>query len=591
MSAARAKLLPCGSEVGAPIPLPEHDLFRIGRDDPSDLPLRDAAVSREHATIEFDGRRWFVTDLGSANGTFVNGRRIVRRRLRGGEALRFGSGVQYRFLTEGESAGFASILRTLVRHALVARDPAFKPRRILVGPAPKIIGRTAKVEVRLPFPEISDVHARLEDRGGSPWVIDQKSRNGTFVNGDPVRESKLKPGDEVAFARTPFDVVATAIPSTRGLVVTATACALLGFGAWGASWWGQRGSGSSLWTREMYEDHARRSLTEALDAADRRPPALEIAEARFDIAIRALMSADRLAPGEPSTEEIGAAFERYAGHLKQPLAGRTLGQVYVALLKERERKETVPEPLPPVTRSTDVVEVELARIVAEFGIDVAQHPVPPSLLAEVKRFVDHWTGGNREYTVRSIERGRPHLAMIRSELRRSHLPEVFCYLPFVESGYRTAVVSGAGAQGLWQFMPRTARNYGLRVEGDVDERTDPVLATRAACKYLEGLLATFGTDAFMCAIAAYNKGEYGMVSCLTQNVLKKNVSFLSRWKFWDLVEKGDGCLKQETIEYVPKFLSAAIVLRRPEVYGFTAASLPLPSLEETAATESAEGSS
>jgi membrane-bound lytic murein transglycosylase D len=214
------------------------------------------------------------------------------------------------------------------------------------------------------------------------------------------------------------------------------------------------------------------------------------------------------------------------------------------------------------------VESELARIVAEFGIDAVRHPVPPALRAEVRHFVDYWSGANREYTVRSMDRARPHLTMIRGELRRSHLPEVFCYLPFIESGYRTKVGSPAGAEGMWQFMPRTAQEYGLRVGPDLDERTDPVLATRAACRYLEGLLVAFGTDAFDCAVAAYNKGHHGMLGCLLKNVREGNVNLMSRWKFWDLVESGDGCLKQETIEYVPRFLAAAIVMRRPEAFGF-----------------------
>ena len=66
---------------------------------------------------------------------------------------------------------------------------------------------------------------------------------------------------------------------------------------------------------------------------------------------------------------------------------------------------------------------------------------------------------------------------------------------------------------------------------------------------------------FMCALASYNKGEYGMLNCL------RGVSWRSSWKFWDIVEKGDGCLKQETVEYVPRFLAAAIVARHPEAFG------------------------
>lgn len=566
----RAKLLPRGQEVGAAVVLPEDGVFRVGRDDPADLPLRDSAVSREHALLEFDGNRWVLTDLDSANGTFVDGKRVQRRRLKGGERIRFGSQQEYRFLSGSTRPSPKQLFLSLFRHALVARDPEFRPRRLVVGHTARFVGRTAKADLRLPFTEVSEVHARLEERGGRAWVLDHKSRNGTFVNGEPVKERVLHPGDEVAFARTPFDVVVTPLPTTRGLVLSATLCMLVAAGAFGAGVLGRRSTGETLWTREMYENQARQSLSDALEASARRPPAVEISRAHFDIAIRALISADRLPPGEPSMEEIAAAFSAYSRSLKGELAGRDLAKVYAGLLEEQKRREAKPPPaVPTVQAPGDLVEAELTRIVAEFGIDVIKAPIPPSLLTEVRRFVDYWTGANRQYTLRSIQRSRPHLSMIRTELRRSHLPEVFCYLPFIESGYRTEVASGVGAQGLWQFMPRTARNYGLRVEDGVDDRNDPALATRAACRYLEGLLATFGTDAFMCAIAAYNKGEYGMVTCLTQNVLKKNVSFLSKWKFWDLVESGDGCLKQETIEYVPRFLAAAIVMRRPEAYGIT----------------------
>lgn len=254
-----------------------------------------------------------------------------------------------------------------------------------------------------------------------------------------------------------------------------------------------------------------------------------------------------------------------------------MGHVYFSLVEEEERAAAAPPPEPPppaVIPVADLVDSELSRIVAEFGIDVARYPVPPALLESVRHFVEYHSGQNRAYTLRCIDRSRPYLAMIRTELRRNHLPEVFCYLPFIESGYRTEVASGAGAQGMWQFMRSTATEYGLKVNDQVDERTDPPLATRAACRYLEGLLVVFGTDAFDCAIAAYNKGHHGMLACLMKNVREGNVNLLSRWKLWDLVESGDGCLKQETIEYVPRFLAAAIVMRRPEAFGLPSVSLP-----------------
>jgi membrane-bound lytic murein transglycosylase D len=171
-----------------------------------------------------------------------------------------------------------------------------------------------------------------------------------------------------------------------------------------------------------------------------------------------------------------------------------------------------------------------------------------------------WTEERRAHTVRAINRSGRHLDSIRRELRVSLLPEVFCYLPFIESGYLVAALTPVGARGLWQFMPDTARRYGLRVDDEVDERTDPLLATRAACRYLNDLLAMFGADAFMCAVGSYNSGEYRMSECL------RGVNWRSRWKFVELVKQDNDCLKRETIEYVPRFLAAAIVMRHPEAF-------------------------
>jgi membrane-bound lytic murein transglycosylase D len=151
---------------------------------------------------------------------------------------------------------------------------------------------------------------------------------------------------------------------------------------------------------------------------------------------------------------------------------------------------------------------------------------------------------------------------MRRELRRHRLPEIFCYLPFIESGYDRMIVSKAGARGLWQFMPGTARDYGLRVDDEVDERTDPALSTRAACGHLEFLLKIFGPDSFMCAVAAYNKGHNGLRRCL-----ERSGDLRATWRFWNLAVANDGCLKPETIEYVPRFLAAVVVFRNPEVFG------------------------
>ncbi len=557
----RRRLLPRGRVTAAPIPLPEDGEVRVGREAPNELPLFDASISREHAVLDVDGEACVLRDLGSANGTFVNGKPVREQRLRGGDLVRFGPQLEFRYFEDTEPPGWRELVRSLFRHAVEPRDPESPGRRAVIGGHGLIVGRSAQSGLRLKLSQVSEVHARLENRNGLPWVVDVRSRNGTYVNGEAVKAKRLHVGDEVAFADQPFDVTLSGVPTLRGWMAGTGVAAVAALAVFFTTW-SPAPKRESLWTRAMYEETVRTSLSDALSAYDRAPPSPEVARAQFDIAVRSLQAADRLPPTRPTDAQIQAAFARASEHLSSELAGRELHKIYVSL--------TVVDSTPPPPPEEDIVEAELNRILAEFGIDAKKQDVPPRLVEEVERFVEFWTGKQRGYTQRSMARARPHLSMIRRELRAHHLPEVFCYLPFVESGYRTKAGSPAGAQGMWQFMPKTGRSYGLRVDDTADEREDPLLSTRAACRYIDGLLSSFGANAFMCATAAYNKGEYGMVTCLKRAAADSPGAWRSQWKFWDLVERGDGCLKQETIEYVPRFLAAAIVMRRPEAFGLVA---------------------
>jgi len=195
-----AKLLPRGLQAGAAIELPGSRAFLVGRES-DDLPLADPAVSREHATLEREGERWVLRDLGSGNGTFVNGRRISRRKLSDGNLVGFGPNVEFRFVDEAGRPAWRAAILSLVRLSLVARDPEFRPQRVTIGRSPTVVGRGAQAAVRLELPQVSEVHARVENRSGRAFVSDHRSSNGTWVNGERVKERRRGRGARAARRR------------------------------------------------------------------------------------------------------------------------------------------------------------------------------------------------------------------------------------------------------------------------------------------------------------------------------------------------------------------------------------------------------
>ncbi|MEA2463679.1 MAG: rane-bound lytic murein transglycosylase [Acidobacteriota bacterium] len=156
----------------------------------------------------------------------------------------------------------------------------------------------------------------------------------------------------------------------------------------------------------------------------------------------------------------------------------------------------------------------------------------------------------------SLIRSGRYRKLIDRALAEQDLPKGLAYLPVIESAYMPTLTSRAGAHGIWQFMPDTAREYGLRVDWWVDERADPQLSTRAAAKYLKDLHRMFGD--WSLALAAYNCGPGRVRRTLTEAGMSS---------FWELLDAG--LLPKETRGYVPTFYATLLIASDPETYGFT----------------------
>jgi len=152
---------------------------------------------------------------------------------------------------------------------------------------------------------------------------------------------------------------------------------------------------------------------------------------------------------------------------------------------------------------------------------------------------------------RSLERGSYLVPMLREQLEAENMPPLLHYVALIESGYRASAVSHTGATGLWQFIPETARRYGLTVTEERDDRYDPADATRAAAHYLRDLALEFGGDSLFLAVASYNFGENGVRRALRQ----LDDPFNDR-NYWELVRRD--LLPAETAALVPRLLAATV---------------------------------
>lgn len=155
----------------------------------------------------------------------------------------------------------------------------------------------------------------------------------------------------------------------------------------------------------------------------------------------------------------------------------------------------------------------------------------------------------------SLLRSARYRKLIDKALAEQKLPKGLAYLPVIESAYMPTLTSRAGAHGIWQFMPDTAREYGLRVDWWVDERADPEYSTRAAAIYLRDLYRMF--DDWSLALAAYNCGP-GRV--------RRTLAQAGTSSFWELLDSG--LLPKETRGYVPTFYATLLIASDPEAYGF-----------------------
>lgn len=173
------------------------------------------------------------------------------------------------------------------------------------------------------------------------------------------------------------------------------------------------------------------------------------------------------------------------------------------------------------------------------------------VLKQLNRYIG--TPEGREFMRASLARMQNYKSTIGGFLNKYNVPAEIMAVPIIESGYQNLTEGQSGtsmkAAGLWQFIPSTARNYGLKVDEKTDERLDVDLNTDAAMRYLTSNNLRF-KDWHLSALA-YNMGE---------SAVQKGIDATGSRDAWTLIRNG----YEGDKDYLPKLMAAILIMQNPD---------------------------
>ena len=250
----------------------------------------------------------------------------------------------------------------------------------------------------------------------------------------------------------------------------------------------------------------------------------------------------------PDTPLINSDRERALDTLPAPASL----QLDITLLKTVRDNLPAEETLTGTAKAIDIWE----RLRTGFNFP---QQTAPSVQAHIDTFHNH-----PRHIEHILQRGEPYLFYILGRVEERGLPAELALLPVIESAFDPFARSPAGAVGIWQFMPATAKHVGLRQDWWVDDRRNIVAATEAALDYLSELHQYFDGD-WLLALGAYNAGR-----ARVNKAIRLNRSQGKPVDFWHLP------LPEETRGYVPKLIALKAIISNPEACNIT-----LPAIANT----------
>jgi len=420
---------------------------------------------------------------------------------------------------------------------------------------------------------VSKKHAQIVSYEDNYELVDLDSRNGTFVNSEAIQKATLKDSDRIQFGsegpefefrqktREPLaeTMVAESIPqpalekSAAGvqdeeellIAVSRARSARRGAGA-GQTLMIMRG------LLQTTKDSARRRLRLVIAIlaiplvavtgyAIHTQRQLTLEKAEIDEEINTIEVALTEARDPEEFEALISELDEYQ---------RRAREIQRSVLYQLGLRDEV----------TDFIEAEIQRLMTDLG--AAQYSIPAEFRDRVTHYIGLYQGPNRAHMNQALAGKRDTLEQMRTVFAAHNLPSDLAFITVVESAFRWDSVSSNGAAGPWQFVPATARAFGLKVDAVIDERFDLDKSTGAAALYVRRLISEFGAGtSAMLALAAYNLGPTRV-----RRVVRGIEDPIKQRSFWYLYR--NRTLPAETREYIPKIVSVIIMLRNPGFFGF-----------------------
>ncbi len=508
--------------------------FRIGRGEDCEVTVSSHLASRVHAEVVYEEGGWWVRDLGSTNGTYLEDRRIARARLEGCATLRLGEDGPPLLLAVGDEAAEAP-----PAPAKTVREAAATP-----SPAPD---RTQTPRTQTPAENAhrsgrSTREAAAARASGTPRPAGSVTRYVERYFGDGNGPA----GEHTQMLRAAYARVKRKRQRTYYGIIAAILVVLVGVVGYA-----------------VVQHRQNQQLQQAAQAIFYQVKAQDLAVSELKRYIEET--------GDASLAKQLAALEARRQELAASYAG------YVRELGVRRR----------LTEEEELI-YQTARIFneSEFGM-------PAGFVRRVQETIrTYWlTPAGRGRFERAVERAEEqgYTPYIVETMRDYGLPPEFFYLALQESNFDARAVGPPTrwgiAKGMWQFIPSTGRAYGLclgprkdlAIFDPQDERHDFEAATEAAARYLQDIYSTLAQASGLLVMASYNWGEHRVKGkledlpgpqAIPEVALEGIPDNPKARNYWRFLNEYEDRMPEQTKDYVIKIFAAAVIGRNPRQFGF-----------------------